>query len=129
MIPLTLSPDDPSATAPPPVYAPRIVTTTRPAPAPAPAPATAVPAPGRIIPTYAPAPPRPALAPSIGYGYTPPVATESVSYQPAVSDASSSPNTLPTVTTWASNVSSHQYLIAAVALALVAFVAYRRWRH
>lgn len=61
--------------------------------------------------------------PSIGFGYTPPVAVQHAS-EPATLNAA--PETLPTVTTWAAKLPSHWQLVAGVALVVVALVWW--WR-
>lgn len=63
--------------------------------------------------------------PSIGYGYTPPART-SLTVPSSASDTT--PTTLPTVTTWASSLPAHWQAIAAVVLAIILLVVYRRRR-
>jgi hypothetical protein len=66
----------------------------------------------------------PSSSPSSGYSYTQP----SLTLQTPTSASDTSPTTLPTVTTWASKLPSHWYIYAAVVLAVVLLVAYRRSR-
>jgi hypothetical protein len=74
---------------------------------------------------------QPSSAPSIGIGYSPPapaVLRASSDLAAPATAADSTPTTLPTVTVIGSKITSHWQIVAAIALALLLFVAYRRWK-